>query len=139
MTGGRGADCVIDAVGMEPERTILDRAKAVFNLEKGSPKVLEACFEAVRRGGNASVVGVYASNYDNFPIHQLFEKGLTIQFGQAHVQKYIDELFEIVRSGKVTLNDVITHRIPLSKAADGYDIFRNKKDDCVKVVMTPGE
>ncbi len=64
---------------------------------------------------------------------------MTIQFGQAHVQKYIDELFEIVRSGKVTLNDVITHRIPLSKAADGYDIFRNKKDDCVKVVMTPGE
>jgi alcohol dehydrogenase len=139
MTDGRGADCVIDAVGMEPERSLLDRAKAVINLEKGSPKVLEACFEAVRRGGNVSVVGVYASNYDNFPVHQLFEKGLNIRFGQAHVQKYIDELFGLVQSGQVTLNDVISHRIPLSKAAEGYDIFRNKKDDCVKVVMTPGE
>ncbi|MEJ7625764.1 MAG: zinc-dependent alcohol dehydrogenase [Ferruginibacter sp.] len=139
MTHGRGADCVIDAVGMEPERTLMDRAKAVINFEKGSPKVLINCFEAVRRGGNVSVVGVYASNYDNFPVHQLFEKGLTIRFGQSHVQKYIDELFEIVQSGKVTLNDVISHRIPLSKAAEGYDIFRNKKDDCVKVVMTPGE
>jgi len=138
MTGGRGADCVIDAVGMEPERSLIDRAKAVINFEKGSCKVMENCFEAVRRGGNVSVVGVYASNYDNFPVHQIFEKGLTIQMGQAPVQKYIDELFELVSGGRVKLNDIITHRMPLSEVASAYDLFRNKKDDCVKVVLKPG-
>jgi alcohol dehydrogenase len=137
MTGGRGTDCTIDAVGMEAERGTLDKLKAVLNLEKGSPSVLENCFEAVRRGGNVSVVGVYGSNYDNFPVHQLFEKGLTVRFGQAYVVHYIQQLFEIVRQGKVKLNDIITHRLPLADAARAYDIFKKKEDDCVKVVLKP--
>lgn len=137
LTGGRGPDCAIDAVGMEASRNFLEKVKAVVNVEKGTPKVLELCFEAVRRGGSVSVVGVYGSPYDNFPIHRLFEKGLNIRFGQAYVQQYIDQLFEIVRTGKVTLNDIITHRFPLNKASHAYDIFKNKQDDCVKVVLTP--
>jgi alcohol dehydrogenase len=137
MTGGRGTDCTIDAVGMEAERGTLDKLKAVLNLEKGTPSVLENCFEAVRRGGNVSVVGVYGSNYDNFPVHQLFEKGLTVRFGQAYVVHYIQQLFEIVRQGKVKLNDIITHRLPLADAARAYDIFKKKEDDCVKVVLKP--
>jgi alcohol dehydrogenase len=137
MTGGRGVDCAIDAVGMEGERGFLDKVKAVVNLEKGTVKPLELCFEAVRRGGAVSVVGVYGSPYDNFPVHQMFEKGFTLQMGQAQVQKYIDELFEIVRNGKVSLDDIITHRLPLSEAAHAYEIFKNKEDDCVKVVLKP--
>ena len=137
MTGGRGVDCAIDAVGMEADRTFMDKVKAVVNLEKGSCEVIEMCIEAVRRGGNISVVGVYGSNYDNFPIHQIFEKGLNMRFGQAYVQKYIDELFGIVQEGKVTLNDIITHRLPLSDASRAYDMFKKKEDDCVKVVLTP--
>lgn len=137
MTGGRGVDCAIDAVGMEAERSFLDKVKAVVNLEKGSCEVIEMCIEAVRRGGNVSVVGVYGSNYDNFPVHQIFEKGLNLRFGQAYVQKYIDELFTIVQEGKVTLNDIITHRLPLSEASHAYDIFKKKEDDCVKVVLKP--
>jgi len=137
MTDGRGVDCAIDAVGMEADRTFMDKVKAVVNLEKGSCEVIEMCIEAVRRGGNVSVVGVYGSNYDNFPIHQIFEKGLNMRFGQAYVQKYIDELFRIVQDGKVTLNDIITHRLPLSDASRAYDMFKKKEDDCVKVVLTP--
>ena len=137
-TMGYGADVCIDAVGFEPDRNLLDRAKAVVNLEKGSDKVLTTCMSAVRRGGFVSVLGVYSSPYDNFPIHQFFDKGITIKGGQAPAHKYIDELLKVVAEGRVKLDDIITHRLPLSQAPHGYDIFRHKKDGCVKVVLTPG-
>ncbi len=138
LTGNRGADVVIEAVGMEPDRDLLDRAKAVINFEKGSAKVLETCFSAVRRGGVVSVVGLYGSPYDNFPVHQWFDKGFKLVGGQALVHKHIDKLLGYVAEGKVKLDDIITHRLPLSEAPHGYDIFRHKKDNCVKVVLKPG-
>lgn len=137
MTNGRGADVAIDAVGMEANRTFLEKAKAVLNVEKGTMKVIEMCTEAVRRSGTISVVGVYASPYDNFPIHRIFDKGLIMQFGQAQVHMYIDQCFEFVRSGKVILDDIITHTLPLDKASEAYDMFKKKTDDCVKVVLKP--
>jgi len=137
MTEGRGADVAIDAVGMEAKRNILEKAKAVLNVEKGTMKVIELCTEAVRRSGIISVVGVYASPYDNFPIHRIFDKGLIMQFGQAQAHLFIDECFEMVRSGNVVLDDIITHRVPLTKASEAYTMFRNKTDDCVKVVLKP--
>ena len=137
MTDGRGVDVAIDAVGMEANRNILEKAKAVFNAEKGTGKVIEMCTEVVRRNGVVSVVGVYASPYDNFPIHRIFDKGLIMQFGQAQTHTYIDQCFEMVRSGKVLLDDIITHRLPLSQASEAYDMFKQKTDDCVKVVLKP--
>lgn len=137
MTDGRGADVAIDAVGMEAGRTFLEKAKAVINAEKGTSKVIELCAEAVRRSGTVSVVGVYASPYDNFPIHRIFDKGLIMQFGQAQTHVYIDQCFELVRQGKVVLDDIITHRLPLSQASEAYDMFKHKTDDCVKVVLKP--
>jgi S-(hydroxymethyl)glutathione dehydrogenase / alcohol dehydrogenase len=137
MTEGRGADVAIDAVGMEAKRNVLEKAKAVLNVEKGTMKVIELCTEAVRRSGIISVVGVYASPYDNFPIHRIFDKGLTMQFGQAQAHLFIDECFEMVHSGKVVLDDIITHRVPLAKASDAYNMFKDKTDDCVKVVLKP--
>jgi len=138
MTNGRGADVAIDAVGMEANRSLLEKARAVLNAEKGTAKVLDLCTEAVRRSGTVAVVGVYGSPYDNFPIHRIFDKGLIMQFGQAQAHLYIDQCFEMVRNGKVTLDDIITHRLPLSRASEAYDMFKNKKDDCVKVVLKPG-
>lgn len=135
---GRGADVVVEAVGFEPDRNLLDRAKAVVNLEKGSDKVLLACLSAVRRGGFVSILGVYASPYDNFPIHQFFDKGIRMQAGQAPAHKHIDKLLQHVAKGEVVLDDIISHRLPLSQAPHGYDIFRNKQDNCTKVVLTPG-
>lgn len=137
MTDGRGGDVCVDAVGAEASRSLGEKLKAVINLEKGTPKVMENCFKAVRRGGIVSVVGAYGSTYDNYPIHMLFDKGIRVQFGQAPVQKYIDELFDLVRDGKVVLDDIISHRLPLADAANGYDLFKKKEDNCVKVVLRP--
>ncbi|MCH5598857.1 zinc-binding dehydrogenase [Niabella ginsengisoli] len=137
LTEGRGADVCIDAVGFEPDRNMWDRAKAVINLEKGSPKVLEACMSAVRRGGIVSVLGVYPAHYDNFPVGQFFDKGIILKGGQAPAHKYIDTLLKYVTDGKVKLDDIITHRLSLSQVEHGYEIFKQKEDGCVKVVLDP--
>ena len=137
-TKGYGAAVVVETVGFEPDRSLGDRAKAVLNVEKGSDKVLLACLSAVRRGGFVSVRGVYSSPFDNFPIHQFFGKGITMQGGQAPAHKHIDRLLKPVSNGDVRLDDIISHRLPLSQAPHGYDIFRHKKDNCTKVVLKPG-
>lgn len=137
LTEGRGADVCVDAVGFEPARSFLDRAKSVVNFEKGSVKVLEACMSAVRRGGTVSVLGVYPTPYDNFPVGQFFDKGIILKGGQAPAHKHIDKLLEYVVSGKVKLDDIITHRLPLSEISHAYEIFDKKEDGCVKVVLDP--
>lgn len=137
MTEGRGADVCVDAVGFEPERTIMDKFKATINFEKGSMKVLDMAFRAVRRGGTVSIVGVYGSTYDNFPLHRVFDKAITIKQGQAPVINYIDKLITLVEENKVVLDDIISHTLPLSEASKGYEIFDKKEDDCVKVVLKP--
>ena len=119
LTQGRGADVCIDAVGFEPDRNFLEKVKTVINMEVGSTKVLEACMSAARRGGFISVLGVYPVPYDNFPVGQFFDKGLTLKGGQVPVHKYIDHLLKEVISGNVKLDDIITHRLPLSKVAHG--------------------
>ena len=138
MTEGRGADVCVDAVGMEADRNFLEKMKAAFNMEMGTVKVLEHCMSAVRRGGRVTVVGVYGVPYDNFPISQFFDKGLMMRGGQVPVHKYIDQLLYLVETGKVVLEDVISHKVPLERAADMYSIFNNKEDNCVKVVLKPG-
>lgn len=134
---GYGADVCIDAVGFEPDRSLGDRLKSLVHLEKGSVKVLEACMSAVRRGGIVSVLGVYPAYYDNFPVGQFFDKGIILRGGQAVVHKHIDKLLQYVNDGSIVLDDIITHRLPLSQVAHAYDIFKNKKEDCVKVVLDP--
>ncbi len=138
MTEGRGPEVCVDAVGMEADRSTLDRLKTIIHMEKGTDKVIDLCFKAVRRGGHVSIIGVYGSNYDNFPVARMFDKGIKLHAGQANVQKHIDTLIEWVESGKIKLDDIITHRLPLSKAPHGYDIFNKKEDNCVKVVLKPG-
>jgi len=137
MTGGRGADVCVDAVGLEADRRLTDKLKNIWHMEMGSLNALKAAISAVRRGGVVSVVGVYGMPYDAFPIGQIFDKGIKMAFGQAPVHKYIDELIGIIERGEIRLNDIITHRLPLSDAPHAYQIFRDKEDDCVKVVLTP--
>jgi S-(hydroxymethyl)glutathione dehydrogenase/alcohol dehydrogenase len=138
MTGGRGADVCVDAVGFEPERDIVDKLKSAVHFEVGSIKVLDMAFRAVRRMGTVSIMGVYGSPYDNFPLHRIFDKGITLKMGQAPVLNYIDKLIGLVKNEKVVLDDIITHTIPLSEVSHGYEIFQKKEDDCVKVVLKPG-
>jgi threonine dehydrogenase-like Zn-dependent dehydrogenase len=87
--------------------------------------------------GFVSILGVYGMPYDNFPIGQMFDKGIRIAQGQAPVHRYIDELIRMVEKGDIVLNDIITHRLPLSQVSHGYEIFKHKQDNCVKVVLDP--
>ncbi len=137
MTDGRGADVCVDAVGMEADSTSMEKVANVFQGEKGNINALEMCLSAVRRGGTVSILGVYGMPYDNFPIGQVFDKGLIINSGQAPVQKDIDELIEHVEAGRIKLNDIVTHRLPLADIEHAYDIFNEKKEDCVKIILTP--
>lgn len=137
MTEGRGADVCVDAVGMEAERTLADKLSNIWHAQVGSIKALKTAISAVRRGGHVSVLGVYGIPYDNFPLGQIFDKGIHLSFGQAPVQKYIDELIGCLEQKKIRLDDIITHRLPLAEAARGYEIFSERKEDCVKVVLTP--
>lgn len=136
-TGGRGVDVAIDAVGMEAHHGIIEKLKNVVHLEVGSINALRFAIEGVRRGGVVSVVGVYGVSYDNFPMGQMFDKGIRLKMGQAPVHAVIDELMGHVQSGKLKADDVITHRVPLADAAKAYEIFNDKKDNCVKVVLKP--
>ncbi len=138
MTSGRGADVCVDAVGLEADRKLKDKLANIVHMQAGSIDC-RSSFASARcgRGGVVSVVGVYGMPYDAFPLGQIFDKGITMRFGQAPVQKYIDELLGIVERGEIKLDDIITHRLPLSEAVHAYQIFRDKEDDCVKVVLTP--
>jgi threonine dehydrogenase-like Zn-dependent dehydrogenase len=137
LTEGRGADVCIDAVGMEADRTLRDKISNVFHAQAGSTKALQLAISAVRRGGSIGVLGVYGMPYDNFPLGQIFDKGIHLSFGQAPVHPFIDELIDWVKDGKIRLDDIITHRLPLAEAPHAYEIFNNKEDDCVKVVLNP--
>jgi threonine dehydrogenase-like Zn-dependent dehydrogenase len=137
MTDGRGADICVDAVGLEADRTAGDKLVGLAHGEAGSIKALKTCISAVRRGGFVTVIGVYGSPYSSFPLGQIFDKGISMRFGQSTPQTDIDLLLEWVQQGKVRLDDIISHRLPLEEAPHGYEIFCNKTDDCVKVVLKP--
>ncbi|MES2767139.1 MAG: zinc-dependent alcohol dehydrogenase [Bacteroidota bacterium] len=137
MTGGRGADVCVDAVGMEPDMNILEKAAVTLGGQGGSGKVMNETLSAVRRGGTVTIVGLYATPYNNFPWGQAFEKGVMMRMGQAPVHNYIDKLIKLVTSGEIVLDDIITHKLPLKEAAHGYKIFNDRDDNCLKVVLKP--
>ena len=136
-TQGRGVDVAVDAVGMEAHHGLLESLMNIAHLQSGSISALRMCCDSVRRGGTISIVGVYGMPYDNFPIGQLFDKGIKLVMGQAPVHVYIDELLEKVKAGELRLDDVISHTLPLDEVGRAYEIFNNKADNCVKVVLKP--
>lgn len=137
LTNGRGVDVAVDAVGMEADESMLARMGHMLKAQAGNIKALELCIRAARRGGHVSVVGVYGTDYDRFPLGQLMDKGLRMKAAQAPVHVYIDELMQHVSSGALIVNDIITHVMPLRDAPLGYQVFNDKKDHCVKVVLKP--
>jgi threonine dehydrogenase-like Zn-dependent dehydrogenase len=137
MTEGRGADVCVDAVGMEAHRTLFDRMSNALHAQVGSTAALRLALSAVRRGGVVSVVGVYSAPYDNFPLGQIFEKGIKLRAGHAPAHKYVDELVRLIVDGHLRADDILTHRLPLDRAGHGYSIFNKKLDGCVKVVLSP--
>jgi S-(hydroxymethyl)glutathione dehydrogenase/alcohol dehydrogenase len=137
LTNGRGADVVIEAVGMEPDRGLLKKIANVAHLQRGSITAVELAFSAARRSGRVSIMGVYGTTYDNFPLGQWIDKGLRVQAGQATVHNFIDELMQMVVDGRLKADDIISHRLPLEQAPEGYRIFNKKQEQCTKVVLKP--
>jgi threonine dehydrogenase-like Zn-dependent dehydrogenase len=142
MTGGRGPDACIDAVGLEAHgmniEGFYDKVKQAVRLETDRPNVLRQAIVACRKGGTVSLAGVYGGFIDKVPMGAAFNKGLTLKMGQTHVHKYLRPLLEKIQSGEIDPSFVITHQIPLEDAPRGYDIFKHKKDNCIKVVLKPG-
>lgn len=140
-TGGRGPDRCIDAVGMEAHGTDAsfwyDRAKQAVRLETDRPTALRQAIQACRKGGTVSIPGVYGGFIDKVPIGAAFGKGLSFRMGQTHVQRYMGPLLERVQRGEIDPSFLITHRLTLDQAPQAYRTFRNKEDNCIKVVMRP--
>ena len=141
MTGGRGPDCCIDAVGLEAHgmgvEGVYDKAKQTVRLETDRPHVLRQMMVACRKGGTLSIMGVYSGFVDKLPFGAAFNKGLTMRMGQMHGQKYMRLLLERVLNGELDPSFVVTHRLPLEDAKQGYEMFKHKKDNCIKVVLKP--
>jgi threonine dehydrogenase-like Zn-dependent dehydrogenase len=139
MTGGRGPDGCVDAVGLEAHSHgpmyAVDRAKQALMLETDRPLALRQAIRACRNGGTVSVIGVYGGFIDHFPMGAVVNRSLTIKAGQCHVHRYLRPLLERIERGEIDPSFVITHRMPLTAAADGFDMFLNKVDNCEKVVL----
>lgn len=141
MTGGRGPDACIDAVGFESHGTTLpalvDAAKFKMYLATDKPNVLRQAIQVCRKGGTISVPGVYAGFLDKFPMGAAFAKALTFKMGQTYVHKYIRPLMDLIEQGRIDPTFLITHRLSLRDAAQGYHMFDQKEDNCIKVVLKP--
>lgn len=153
LTNGRGADAVVDAVGMEahgsPAAATAQRLAGLLPGSIAKPMAeragidrlaaLHGCLSAVRRGGTVSIVGVYGGAVDPMPMVSMFDKGVTLRMGQAHVRRWTNELRDILAGSGDSLgvDDLTSHRMPLADAARGYEIFQAKQDDCLKVVLDP--
>ena len=141
MTGGRGPDHCIDAVGMEGHAPGLqyayDKIKTNLFMETDRPVALREAIMACRSGGTVSVAGVYGGFIDKFPMGAIVNRSLTIRSGQCHVHSYMRPLLERIVDGDIDPSFVITHRLKLDEAPRGFDLFGNKDDDCLKVVLTP--
>ena len=142
LTGGIGPDVCIDAVGMEAHgstvmETIYDKVKTNLFMETERPHAVRQAILCCRKGGTVSIPGVYAGIADKIPLGALMNKSLTIKTGQTHVHRYVPELLDHIRSGRIDPSFVVTHRLPLSQAPHGYKIFREKQDGCIKVVLDP--
>lgn len=142
LTGGKGPEKCIDAVGLEAHATatldsMYDRAKQAVMLESDRPHVLREMAYVCRPAGVLSVPGVYGGLIDKFPMGMVMNKGLTIRTGQTHVARWTDDLLRRISEGQIDPSFVITHTVPLAQGPEMYEVFRDKRDGCIKVVLKP--
>lgn len=141
MTGGRGPDACIDAVGLEAHgmgvEGLYDRIKQVARIEFDRPNIIRQMILSCRKGGTVSIMGVYSGLIDKLPMGAAFNKGLTLKMGQMFGQKYIPMLIERVINGEIDPAVVFTHHLPLEETRRGYEMFKHKQDNCIKVLIKP--
>jgi threonine dehydrogenase-like Zn-dependent dehydrogenase len=142
LTGGRGPDACIDAVGMEGHGHgffgTYDRLKKALRLATDRPTSLREAILACRNGGTVSVPGVYGGFLDKIPFGSVVNRALTIKSGQTHVQRYLRPLLDLIEQGRIDPSFVVSHRLPLDEAPEAYAMFRDKQQECIKVVLKPG-
>ena len=135
----RGADAVIDAVGMEASGSKLDRVLEATKLQMDRTEALRTAMGSVRRGGTLSLSGVYIAMEQNFPLGDLFDKQIQIRMGQANVRRWTDEIVPLLTDADpLGVDFLTTHRLPLEQAPRGYEVFQGKEDGAIKIVLEPG-
>ncbi len=141
MTANIGPDSCMDAVGMEAHDHglvyMMDRAKQALRMETDRPTVLRQCIQACRKGGTVSVPGVYGGFDDKIPMGAFMNKGLTMKTGQTHMMRFMKPLLERIEKGDIDPSFVMSHRVSIERAPDMYKVFRDKQDNCTKVVLDP--
>jgi threonine dehydrogenase-like Zn-dependent dehydrogenase len=142
-SGGRGPDVCIEAVGMEAHDTgaqyLYDQAKQQLRMHTDRPTAVREAIYACRKGGSVFVLGVFGGVVDKFPLGAMMNKGLTVRGAQQHGQRYIPMLLDRMARGEITTDHLATHVMPLDRAPEGYDLFKDKKDGCVRAVFRPGD
>ncbi|MBB3878552.1 zinc-dependent alcohol dehydrogenase [Sphingomonas pseudosanguinis] len=143
MTGGIGPDAVIDSVGLEAHGLFVDNAidqiKASTFLGTDRIHAIRQAIIAVRKGGRVSMPAVYGGFVDKFPLGAVMQKGLTLKTGQTHVQHYLPGLLDAIMEGKIDTTFLISHRLPLEQAPEGYRMFHDKQNEVTKIVLKPGQ
>ncbi|KUP23711.1 zinc-dependent alcohol dehydrogenase [Paenibacillus sp. DMB5] len=132
-----GADVVIDCVGLDAKKTVVEKVETALMLQGGSLGAFRIASEVVRKFGTIQLVGVYGLNYNMFPLGHLFERNITLKMGQAPVIHYMPQLYQMIKENKFDPTDIITHRLPISRAEHAYQVFGEKEEDCIKVILKP--
>lgn len=136
ITSG-GADVVIDCVGMSGKMTTIEKIETALHMQGGSKSAIEISTQAVRKGGTVSIVGDYGTRYNMFPLGDFFAKNITLKMGQCPAQRYINIILELIKNDKFDATDIITHKLSIDQGKYAYDIFDNKLDNCIKVIIKP--
>ncbi|WP_434512523.1 zinc-dependent alcohol dehydrogenase [Desulfitobacterium sp. AusDCA] len=132
-----GADVVIDCVGMDGEMSIIEKIESKLKIQGGSKSAIEIASQAVRKGGTVSVVGVYGARYNNFPFGDFFSRNITLKMGQCPAHSYLDRILDLIKKKEFDATDIITHKMSLSDGKKAYELFDQKLDHCIKVVLKP--
>ncbi|WP_350300217.1 zinc-dependent alcohol dehydrogenase [Peribacillus frigoritolerans] len=136
ITSG-GADVVIDCVGMDGKKSTIEAIEQKLKLQGGTLSAIEIALNAVRKFGTIQLTGVYGSKYNMFPLGNLFERNINLKMGQAPVIHYMPKLFDKITAGEFDPTEIISHKVPLEKASEAYQIFNDHEDECIKVVLKP--
>ncbi|WZL74015.1 glutathione-dependent formaldehyde dehydrogenase [Clostridiaceae bacterium 35-E11] len=136
ITNG-GADVVIDCVGMDGKMSTVEKIETLLKLQGGSKSAIVMAAQAVRKGGTVSIVGVYGTRYNAFPLGDFFARNITLKMGQCPAHSYVYPILDIIKSKKIDPTDIITHILPLNKGEYAYEIFDEKRDNCIKVILKP--
>ena len=132
-----GADVVLDCVGMDGKMTAIEKVETMLKLQGGSKSAIEIASQAVRKCGTVVLVGVYGARYNMFPLGDFFARNITLKMGQCPAQRYVDPILKLIKDGKFDATDIITHTLKLDQGKHAYDIFDNKLDNCIKVILKP--